>query len=69
MSAMQCIIERVLAPALTLCCAVRHRRLKVGLAVSSMVLVGGGLPFVVAWWHQKKAGLPFPPPTNAPSPA
>ena len=44
------------------CAAVRHRKLKWGLAISAMVVTGGTLPFVVAWWHQKKAGLPFPPP-------
>ena len=65
---MPCILERVHVPALTMCPAVRHRKLKVGLAVSSMVMLGGGLPFVVAWWHQKKAGLPFPPPPDAPLP-
>lgn len=56
-----------MVPALTLFPAVRHRKLKVGLAVSSMVMLGGGLPFLVAWWHQKKAGLPFPPFPKAPS--
>ena len=45
----------------------RHRKLKWGLAISTMVVTGGALPFVVAWWHQKKAGLPFPPPPSDPS--
>ena len=69
MCAMHSILElKLWHPTQTMCHAVRHRKLKVGVAVSSMVVLGGGLPFVVAWWHQKKAGLPFPPPTSAPSP-
>jgi hypothetical protein len=47
---------------LSMCGAVRHRKLKWGLAITNMVVMGSGLPFVVAWWHNKKAGVPFPPP-------
>lgn len=47
---------------LSMCGAVRHRKLKWGLAITSMVVMGSGLPFVVAWWHNRKAGVPSPPP-------